>query len=106
MDSLTPALETVGMVKDVSLREKLMEAYRLARGERLAELHGRRPRLLDDRGIHPYSYVWGHVDALGGSHTGISPEALRRDAREDAEAAFRREVIAEHLEQEGQGGAT
>lgn len=104
MASSPTTLETVKLVKDVSLREKLMEAYRLALGERLGELRGHRPRLLDGRGIHPYSYVWGHVDALGGSHTGISPEALRRDARAAAEETFRAEVIAEHLE--GERGET
>lgn len=81
--------------EESALAEKIREAYQIARGERLAELRGHRPRLLDDRGIHPYSYLWGQIDLLGGSELAHSPEALRRDARAEADEAFRQEVIEE-----------
>lgn len=39
------------------------QAYELAKAERLAEFKGRRPRTFDDRGLHPYSEVWGYIGA-------------------------------------------
>lgn len=96
--------------------EKLREAYLLARGERLAELRGHRPRLLDERGIHPYSYAWGQVDMLTTDELAtwlgesqfeyaglpvltLSPSALRRAAREEAESIYRAQVIDEWREE-------
>ena len=41
--------------------EALRECYMLARGERLGELRGRRVKLLDERGLHPFSVAWGRA---------------------------------------------
>lgn len=98
--------------------ELVHEAYQLAYGERLAELNGRRPRTFDDRGLHPYSEVWGRIGLLtGGEITGamidgvlelpepwpeplvelvrdlrLSPSTLRRTASEAANREFRRQI--------------
>lgn len=39
------------------------QAFKLAKGERAAELRGRRIRRFDERGLHPYSEVWGYIGA-------------------------------------------
>lgn len=37
------------------------EAFLCARGERLAELRGRRLRRFDDAGLHPFSFIMGKI---------------------------------------------
>ena len=81
----------------------LSECYHLAKGERLGELRGRRVKLLDARGLHPYSLAWGRVLALEKQHPGLSaarlsdpptdPVRLRRVAQRDAERAFYDELV-------------
>lgn len=78
--------------------EGLRDAYYLAKGERIGELRGRRVKLLDDRGMHPYSVAWGRVYALEAlrpelqsarlSDPPVDPVQLRRVAQRDAEGAF------------------
>lgn len=87
---------------------ELRHAYRLAKGERAAELRaGKRPKLLDDRGLHPYSEVWGRIIMLEGSAEiadvianapelfECSPSSLRRVAHQDAHEEFVREIRGE-----------
>jgi hypothetical protein len=42
----------------------LREAYMIARGERLAELRGRRLRRFDASGLHPFSVVVGQIQKV------------------------------------------
>lgn len=95
--------------------EAVRQAFLLARGARLGELHGRRARLLDARGLHPYSEVWGVIGALASEEIGqwiidnglrLSPELLRRVAAEDAETEFADALVrarASRDTHEGQG---
>jgi hypothetical protein len=73
--------------------EALRAAYSTARGIRLAELHGRRPKLRDDRGVDVYSHECGRVAALEGlapalALCGFDPVAMRRAAESDAYDEF------------------
>lgn len=87
------------------LQRSAREAYLIARGERLAELRGRRPRTFDDRGLHPYSYVAGEAAAyargLGDPElvelAWPDPLALRAAARIDAEREHRERLLREEL---------
>ena len=48
-------------------QDAVSQAWMLAYGERKNELNDeRRARLLDDRGLHPYSEVWGRILYLEG----------------------------------------
>jgi hypothetical protein len=48
-------------------QDAVSQAWILAYGERKNELNDeRRARLLDDRGLHPYSEVWGRIHYLEG----------------------------------------
>lgn len=101
--------------------EVVREAFLLARGTRLGELRGRRrERLIDERGLHPFSLVWGRaqvllpafvlddqergaaklaelgVEILRSDLSGkieIGPVEIRQAARIDAERIFREEII-------------
>lgn len=44
--------------------ERIVTVYRLLKGDRAGEIRGRRPRLLDDRGLHPVSYGWGRAEQI------------------------------------------
>jgi hypothetical protein len=44
--------------------EAVCQHYTLAKGERLGELRGRRPRTIDERGLHPLSLEVGRILAL------------------------------------------
>lgn len=56
----------------------LWEAWVFAKGARAAELRGdRRAKLLDTRGLHPYSLAWGQVFACEELDPSL---AARRDA--------------------------
>jgi hypothetical protein len=44
--------------------EAVCHHYTLAKGERLGELRGRRPRTIDERGLHPLSLEVGRILAL------------------------------------------
>jgi hypothetical protein len=44
--------------------EAVHQHYIIARGERLGELRGRRPRTIDERGLHPLSLEVGRILAL------------------------------------------
>lgn len=79
--------------------EAVTAAYELARGERLNELRGSHTRLLDGRGMHPFS------EAIGAAHQcqallpllhacELDPWKLKRQAQDDAYELFREEVIA------------
>lgn len=81
------------------------QAYQLAKSERLAEMKGRRQRTFDDRGLHPYSEVWGYIgaatsteiadwqSACGRGLGAISPTIIRDAARRDAAREFVHEII-------------
>jgi serine/threonine protein kinase HipA of HipAB toxin-antitoxin module len=43
---------------------QLREAYALAKGEIAARQRGRRLRLFDERGVHPFSAAWGRASVL------------------------------------------
>lgn len=78
--------------------EALVNAYLLARGERLGELRARRAKAFDERGLHPYSLAWGEVFALeevlpelAGARLSdpmCDPVTLRRIAQADAQETF------------------
>jgi len=84
--------------------EALSDAYHLAKGERLGELRGRRVKLLDERGMHPYSMAWGRIFACESLLPGLvaarlsepptDPVHLRRVAQRDAESAFREQLLS------------
>jgi hypothetical protein len=74
--------------------EAIRSLYALARGERLGELTGRRSRLLDDRGLHPYSLEVGRVMALQELYPALDMLEFRhllikKAAQEDAEEQFK-----------------
>lgn len=80
--------------------ESLQSAYSLARGERLNDLRGTKGRFLDARGLHPFSAIWGRVEAaqalcpdLNAEGLATSPHALWKAGREDADAEFRAEIL-------------
>jgi hypothetical protein len=88
--------------------EALRHAYQFARSERLLELRDKRPRLLDDRGLHPYSLEVGRIMALRELEPALAevqfdPIELRRLARQDAAKQFADEVFEERLRHEGTG---
>lgn len=67
----------------------ISHCYSLARGDRLGELEGKRPRLIDGRGLHPYSVEVGRVLALQDilpilEEADFNHHLLRREALEDA----------------------
>lgn len=86
------------------------QAFALARGERLAILNGRRSRTFDDRGLHPYSEVWGKIDAFtsepiaawlqegGRELTAITPPQLRAIAYAAADDEFRAALLGQAKE--------
>lgn len=77
--------------------DAIRDAYSHAKGERLGELKDRRSRLLDDRGLHPFTLEIGRAKACE-ILLDIEPEArvdavlLKRAAKRDAEAQYREEV--------------
>ena len=85
--------------------EATRECYLLAKAERLGELKGKRIKLLDARGMHPYSVAWGRVlaleellPALAGARLAdppTDPVHLRRVAQRDAESEFHELLRAE-----------
>jgi hypothetical protein len=82
--------------------EALRDAWHLARGERLGELRGRRQKLLDERGMHPYSLAWGRAMACEQllpelqsarlADPPVDPVLMRRLAQRDAEQSFESEL--------------
>jgi hypothetical protein len=84
--------------------EAIRDAYMLARGERYGEMSGKRAKRFDERGLHPYSLAWGRIYALEDLHPELrgarlsdpmcDPVSLRRIAQEDAEGAFRDELLS------------
>ena len=82
----------------------LRHAYRMAHGERINELIGRRVRTFDERGLHPYSEIWGQINMLAAHpevHARLSeldsgdvptPAHMRRLAHEEADADFIRAI--------------
>ena len=80
--------------------DALQHYYELAKAERLAELHDRRSKLLDARGLHPLSLEAGRIQAceslvLELADCGFDPLALKRQAREDAAAEYWGALVAE-----------
>lgn len=94
--------------------ENLRAAWMLAKGERRQDLSGKRAKLLDGRGLHPYSMAWGEVMAceqidheLGTLRdTGVAwelagmvgagavdPVSMRHHAARAAEADFLEDVL-------------
>lgn len=76
-------------------------AWTLARGERLGELHGKRAKSMDARGLHPYSQVVGHIMGLQTvvpllRELEFDPVLLRMEARLEAEEMFRQELLEEY----------
>lgn len=77
--------------------EAIHSLYSLARGERLGELSGRRSRLLDDRGLHPFSLEVGRVMALQDLVPALEEMEFRhtlmkKAAYEDAEEQYETET--------------
>lgn len=75
----------------------LREAYLIARGERSAELRGRRLRRFDDQGLHPFSVVIGKVTMIEWmldlpSEVRVHPVAITKAAKRDAEKSFAEEL--------------
>lgn len=88
-------------------------AYKLAHRQRLAQLRGKRVKSFDDRGLHPYSEMWGRIilaesdSAVGkaiacGYFPPLSPESLRRMAEDDAYRDFITELTPNEGETDGQ----
>ena len=80
-------------------RDCIRRAYLVARGTRLSDLRGERPKRFDARGLHPYSEECGRVLALqalvpGLQQLGFDPLLMRLEAEEDARAEFIAEVRA------------
>lgn len=70
-------------------------AYKLAYGERLAQLRGKQVKRFDDRGLHPYSEQWGRVTLAESflEHLPyLSPYTLRTMAIDDAYHDFINEL--------------
>jgi hypothetical protein len=74
-------------------------AWSLCKAERLRELRDERGvRRFDPRGLHPFSYAWGYVEALrdvldvpvGAAYE--NPWELRDAARAEADSEFRAEI--------------
>lgn len=73
---------------------ELRAAYSLAYHQRYGELRaGRRTKTFDDRGIHPYSEVWGRISVFLAHAEGhwmveqfleVTPYQLTRMAEQDA----------------------
>lgn len=92
------------------------QAYKLARGARLNVLRRGSHKSFDERGLHPYSEVWGVINCLTtdavvdwlqsrpeSSIAQMTPHRLRRVAEDDADAAFARELRAFAVEQPKRG---
>jgi predicted metal-dependent hydrolase len=99
-DAVTEAWADAFTVTDAWI-EMLQAAYGLAKGERRNELAGRYVKSRDDRGLVPYSYIWGAIRALEGLEPVLAnedvttdPIALRKAAHADADAEFRAEILA------------
>lgn len=81
-------------------------AYKLAYGERMAALRGKRTKSYDDRGLHPYSEQWGRItlsESFVLSETGwappdASPTAIKNMAQHDAYSDFISELRKEEDE--------
>lgn len=84
----------------------LQGAYRLARAERLAELHGTRYRKYDERGVHVYSAEWGRIygcevllpelaDFRAITSEFVGPIGLRQAACDEAEREFALIILRE-----------
>jgi hypothetical protein len=75
----------------------LQSAWALAKGQRLAELRGRRSRTFDERGLHPLSLEVGRIYALQEIEP-VLREAdfnileLRVEAEQEALEEFRKEL--------------
>jgi len=78
--------------------QRLRDLYLMAKADRLGELRGRRSRLLDDQGLHPWSIVWGEAMGLAVLFPEIpaaippDPVGIRGAAYTDAEDEFAAEV--------------
>lgn len=65
-------------------------AYKIAYGERLAQLRGKRTKSFDDRGLHPPSEQWGRITLAesfiqeGAGLPYVSPASVRSMAETDA----------------------
>lgn len=75
----------------------LREAYLIARGERMAELRGRRLKRFDDQGLHPFSVVIGKltmIESMLGlpGEVCVHPLHIRSAAVKDAHKAFAKEL--------------
>lgn len=89
-------------------KEAVDAAYQIARGERLGELRGRRPKTFDRRGLHPFSTECGRIMALQAlvprlAKLDFNHLELRRAAFEDAEQQYEQEIMAK-LHQKSQDG--
>lgn len=90
----------------------LREAYLFARGERLAQLHGRHLPRYDSRGLHTYSVIWGEI--LGcellvpelatvaqlGDYP-CTPTTMLKAARAEATRIFIKEFVEQSTEEAG-----
>jgi len=90
-------------------KEAVNAAYHIARGERLGELRGRRPRTFDARGLHPFSTEVGRIMALKAviprlAKLDFNHLELRQAAFEDAEEQYEKEIIARLRAQSQDGG--
>lgn len=87
-----------------SFQTALRHAHRIAHGERMNELIGKRVRTFDERGLHPYSEIWGQINMLA-AHPEVharlaeldseevpTPAHMRRLAHEEADADFIRAI--------------
>ena len=88
--------------------ELVREAYLLEKGERLAELEGRRVAFRDSSGLNPVSYITGQyrelfpfvlaaIDGVSGDVELLLPHhlELRHEARMDAQAEHSRAIVRE-----------
>lgn len=78
----------------IAWQEQIVRIYRLVKGERAGEIRGRRPKLFDDRGLHPVSYEIGKAEQIWGDRvipalrTMIASDAAVAGAEASAEAGF------------------
>lgn len=74
--------------------EQIVRVYRMVKGERAGEIRGRRPKLFDDRGLHPISYEIGKAEQIWGDRvipalrTMIASDAAVVGDEASAEAGF------------------
>lgn len=94
------------------MRDRLLAefraAYQLAYHQRYGELRaGRRTKTFDDRGLHPYSEIWGRISVLISEEDSrettqmvpalleVTPNQLQRMAEQDAHAQLLNEIRKE-----------